>query len=149
MLVKDIMSQDVKCCAPTTNLVDVAQRMVECDCGEIPICDGEQKPVGVVTDRDIVCRLVAKRKNPLEMTAEDCLSSPVITARPDMPIEESIRLMEQYQVRRLPVVDEQGRLCGIVSQADLAKRGPREATIEVVEKVSQPNTFASAVGGKR
>src|SRR5919205_1131764 len=117
MLVKDIMTTEVECCSPTTNLVDVAQRMVECDCGEIPVCDDQRKPVGAVTDRDIVCRLVAKRANPLEKTAQDCMSSPVITAQPDMALEDAARLMEQYQVRRLPVVDGNGALCGIVSQA--------------------------------
>jgi CBS domain-containing protein len=148
MQIRDIMSPNPACCARSTSLQEVAHMMVAEDCGEIPVCDEARKPVGVVTDRDIVCRLIAKGKNPLEMRAEDCMSSPVVTANPDTPVEEAVRLMEQYQVRRLPVVDADGKCCAMVSQADLARKGPRDATIEVVEKVSTPNAFASAVGGR-
>ncbi len=148
MRVMDIMSRDPACCRPDTSLRDVAVKMVECDCGEIPICDDRRKPVGVVTDRDIVCRLVAKGHNPLDARAEDCMSQPVITASPDMDVEECARLMEQYQVRRLPVVDGQGACIGMVAQADLVRRGTRDAAAEVVGRVSEPNTFASSVGGR-
>jgi CBS domain-containing protein len=148
MHVKDIMTERPTCCAPGTTMREVAEMMVAEDCGEIPVCDESGKPVGVVTDRDIVCRLVAKGKNPLELRAEDCMSSPTITAFPDTSLDECARLMEQYQVRRLPVVDENGVVCGMVAQADLARKGPRETGIEVVERVSEPNPFASSVGGR-
>jgi CBS domain-containing protein len=148
MNVQEIMSPKPVCCAPNTPIRQVAEMMVSEDVGEIPVCDDEGKPVGVVTDRDIACRLVAKGKNPLDARAEECMSTPVITAKPEMPVEEAARMMQEYQVRRLPVVDRKGVLCGIVSQADLARKGPREATIEVVGKVSEPNTFASNVGGR-
>jgi CBS domain-containing protein len=118
--------------------------MVVCDCGEIPICDDRRKPIGVVTDRDVVCRLVAKGKNPLEHSARDCMTSPAITVTPDTAIEDCARLMEQYQVRRLPVVDAGGAICGMVSQADLARKGPRSTTMEVMEKVSEPSVQAGA-----
>jgi CBS domain-containing protein len=144
----DIMSTDPICCAPTASLREVAEKMVEFDCGEIPVCDERGKPIGVVTDRDIVCRFVAKGHDPLRGRAEDCMSEPVVTASPDMTLEDCTRLMEQYQVRRLPVVDDEGVCCGIVAQADLARRGTRDATAEVVERVSEPNTFASSVGGR-
>ena len=101
-----------------------------------------------MTDRDIVCRLVAKRKNPLEFRAKDCMSSPVITTRPDMSVEEASRLMEQYQVRRLPVVDASGALCGMIAQGDIVRKAPRHVAIEVVERVSEPNVMASTVGGR-
>jgi CBS domain-containing protein len=148
MRVKDIMSSDPICCARDTSLREVAEKMVEYDCGEIPVCDERGKPLGVVTDRDIVCRLVAKGHDPLEARAEDCMSQPVVTASPDMTVEDCARLMEQYQVRRLPVVDEQGVCCGIDAQADFARHGTRATTAEVVERVSEPNTFASGVGGR-
>jgi CBS domain-containing protein len=148
MRVNDIMTADPTCCSSSTMLGEIAEMMVAEDCGEIPVCDEGGKPIGVVTDRDIVCRLIDKGKNPLEMKAEDCMSSPTITATANMAIEDCARLMEQYQIRRLPVVDESGRCCGVVAQADLARKGPRETTVEVVEKVSQPNTFASGVGGR-
>jgi len=148
MRVNEIMSTDPVCCARETNLREVAELMVTNDCGEIPICDGERRPIGVVTDRDIVCRLVAKGHNPLEATAEDCMSDPVITTDPEMDLDDCARLMEQYQVRRVPVVDKKGVLCGIITQADLARRAPRVTMGEVMEKVSEPNTFASSVGGR-
>ncbi len=147
-VVKDIMTSDPTCCARETNMREVAVKMVECDCGEIPVCDETHKPIGVVTDRDIVCRLIAKGHNPLEATAEECMSEPVVTATADMPIDECARLMEQYQVRRLPVVDGKGALIGIVAQADLARRANRSVTGNVLEHVSEPNTFASSVGGR-
>jgi CBS domain-containing protein len=146
MNVKHIMTAEAKCCAADTSIREIAEMMVTEDVGDIPVCDDQGKPVGVLTDRDIVCRLVAKGKNPLELRAEDCMSSPPITTTPETPVEEAARLMEQYQIRRLVVLDRNGVTCGIVSQADLARKGPRDTTIEVVEKVSEPNAFASRVG---
>ncbi len=148
MQVREIMSAKAACCSLTTPLVEVAEMMVEQDCGEIPVCDDQGKPVGVVTDRDIVCRLVAKGREPTESTAQDCMSSPVVTVTPDTAIEDCARLMEQYQVRRLPVVAEDGTCCAIIAQADLAIKGPRDTSIEVVSKVSEPNVYASGVGSR-
>ena len=147
MQVREIMSEDPMCCTATTTLVDVARMMVEQDCGEIPVCDGANKPIGVVTDRDIACRLVAKGKDPTKATADDCMSSPVITVRPESTIDECAELMEQYQLRRLPVVAKDGVCCGMISQADLARKAPRSTSAEVVSKVSEPNVFSSSVGG--
>lgn len=76
------------------------------------------------------------------------MSQPVITTTPLADVGDCARLMEQYQVRRLPVIDANGYLCGIVSQADFARKGVSGITVEVVEKVSEPNTFASTVGGR-
>ena len=149
MQVREIMSKDAKCCGPTARLVDVAQMMVAEDCGEIPVCDESGKPVGVLTDRDIVCRLVAKGKEPTSLTAQDCMSSPVVTVTPETNIDDAARLMEQYQLRRLPVVDADGRCCAMVAQADLATKGPHDTVVEVVSRVSEPNAFASGVGGSR
>src|SRR5258706_12454730 len=146
MRVKDIMSADPVCCTPSSSLREVAEMMVAYDCGEIPLCDEAGKPLGVAPGRDSVCRLVAKGRAPLEATAEEIMSTPVVTAHPDMTLDDAARLMEQYQVRRLPVVDDGGVICGIVAQADVARRGPRDAIVEVIERVSEPNTFASSVG---
>jgi CBS domain-containing protein len=148
MQVREIMTSDAACCSPSAGLGEVARMMVEQDCGEIPVCDEKGKPVGVVTDRDIVCRIVAKDENPIALRAQDCMSSPVVTATPDMSVEDCARLMEQYQVRRLPVVAGDGTCCAMVAQADLATKGPRQITVEVVAGVSEPNVFASSVGGR-
>jgi CBS domain-containing protein len=148
MTVKEIMTPQPQCCPAGISLQEVARLMVERDCGEIPVCDGSHKPIGVVTDRDIVCRVVATGKNPGTLTARDCMSTPVVTTTPGTSIDDCARLMEAYQVRRLPVVDADGVCCGIVSQADLATKGPRNLTLEVVGRVSAPTSFASTVHGE-
>jgi CBS domain-containing protein len=132
------MSRDPICCEPGSAIGDVARMMTQYDCGEIPVCDERGRPIGVVTDRDIVCRMVAREENPLRHLAADCMSRPVITATPTMSIADCARLMETHQVRRLPVVDEGGVCCGIIAQADLATKGCREETADLVERVSEP-----------
>src|SRR6266850_2997096 len=100
MKVKDIMTVEPACCAPDTNLGEVARLMVEHDCGEIPVVqsNGVMKPVGVITDRDIVCRTVAQQLNPLEMTAADCMTEGCITVAEDAGIDACCALLEQHQV---------------------------------------------------
>lgn len=140
MKVKDIMTENPVCCTKNTNLQEVAQMMVEHDCGAIPVVEskGNMKPLGVVTDRDIVCRVIAKGKNPLQMNAGDCMSTPLLTVKPEMDVDDCCKLMEQRQVRRILVVDESGRCCGIVAQADIARKAPEEETADVVKEISQP-----------
>lgn len=138
--VRDFMTRDARCCTRETPLVDVARMMVEGNCGEIPVVDSftHLRPIGVVTDRDIVCRVLARGRNPIDLHAEACMSTPAITIHQHAPIEECIRLMEENRIRRIPVLDRQGRICGIVSQVDLARiLGVREAG-EWVERVSRP-----------
>jgi CBS domain-containing protein len=139
MKVKEIMSQDPACCTRETSLQDVAVLMVEHDCGEIPVVDNMQskRPVGVVTDRDITVRTVALGKNPLELRARDCMSSPAVTVTPDMSLDDCCNLMEENQLRRVPVVDESGCCCGIVSQADVARHASKNEAGELVKDVSR------------
>jgi len=145
--VKDVMTQDPVCCTPDTTLREVARLMMEHDCGEIPVVDSEEtmNPVGVITDRDITCRTVALGKNPLEMRAGECMSSPSVIVRVDTSLEECWKTMEVSRVRRIPVVDETGGCCGIVSQADIARNAAKEDTGEVVKEISQPTLSASNV----
>jgi len=139
MRVEEIMTKNPKCCTPDTNLREVARLMVDCDCGEIPVVDNQQnlKPVGVITDRDIVCRSLAQGKNPLQLSARDCMTTPAVTCTVEATAEECCRHMEQRQVRRIPVVDSSGRLCGIVAQADLARALPTQNSGDMVKQVSQ------------
>jgi CBS domain-containing protein len=139
MQVKDIMTKDPACCGPNARLQEVAKLMVDNDCGEIPVVEN-QKLVGVVTDRDICCRTVAKGKNPLDMTASEVMTAPAISVAKDASIEECCRKLEDNQIRRVPVVDEAGRCCGIVAQADIANYADSEDVAEVVEKISEPGT---------
>lgn len=146
MQTQEIMTTDPACCSPDTPLPEVARLMVEHDCGEIPVVDADKKPLGVVTDRDITCRTVAEGKNPLELTARDCMSSPVVTVTPETSVDDCCKVMEENQVRRVPVVDESGACCGMVSQADVAQRGSKEETAEVVKEVSRRTDTPSRVG---
>jgi CBS domain-containing protein len=145
MQVREIMTPNPACCTPETPLRDVAKAMVDNDCGEIPIVrsSSDGTLVGVVTDRDIVCRFVAVGRNPLDASAEACMSTPVVAVRESTPVEECARIMEDSQIRRVPVVNGGGVCCGIVSQADIAKNASRKITADLVKDVSQPGTAPS------
>jgi CBS domain-containing protein len=134
---RDIMTPDPACCTPTMTLDQVARMMVQNDCGEIPVIDASERPIGVVTDRDIVCRVVAEGKNPMAHTVETCMTQPVVTVKPDDPIDKVVATMEQYQIRRVPVTDENGCCAGIVSQADIARAERLTEIGELVREVSQ------------
>ena len=146
MNVKDLMTPDPACCTTDTSLPEVARLMVGNDCGEIPVVEDNitKIPIGVVTDRDIVCRVIAKDQNPLEMTAGTCMSKPVVTVTPHMSLEECCRLMEEKLVRRLPVVDDGGTCVGIVSVADIALHTGKNVAGHIVREVSEPTMSASA-----
>jgi CBS domain-containing protein len=137
MQVKDIMTPDPACCTRDTSLTDVARLMAEQDCGAIPVAEGGRL-VGMITDRDIVCRTLANGKDPFEMAAGDCMTSPVASVRPESSLEECARAMQKNQIRRMPVVDQNGRCCGLVAQADLARHAPEPQTAQTVKQVSQP-----------
>jgi CBS domain-containing protein len=122
--------------------------MVDCNCGEIPVVESQKSktPVGVITDRDITCRVVAKGKNPVQMTAKDCMSKPPVTVRPDLDVEDCCELMEKKQIRRVLVTDITGECCGILSQADLAKRCPEHETAHFLKEISGPIGIPSMAG---
>ena len=136
-LAKELMTADPQCCTAETPLNEVAKLMVECDCGEIPVVDSAKKLIGVVTDRDIVCRIVAKGTNPALTTAQDAMTSKVISVTEDTPLADVLAKMEDHQVRRLPVVDGKGCVCGIISQADVALIAKESEVGEMVREVSR------------
>lgn len=141
MKVSDVMTESPNCCTPDAGLQEVAQMMVDCDCGCIPVVDGDNSkmPVGMITDRDITCRVVAQGKNPLDLTARDAMTSTVVSVTPETPLDKCLDLMEESQVRRIAVVDGDGKICGIVAQADVARNADQQKTAEVVEQVSRAN----------
>ena len=151
MKVKEIMTEDPACCTPDATLEQVALMMVEHDCGQIPVVDDERarRLIGVITDRDIVCRAVAQGLNPTQMKARDVMTAPAVTVRPDMRVEDCCKVLEENQVRRAPVADEQGQCCGIVSLADIAQSAPEKLTGEVVRTVSQPSAGVNGRGKTR
>ena len=142
MKVKEIMTKSPACCTPETSLREVAAMFVDHDCGAVPVVDNldTRRPIGILTDRDIACRAVAKGLNALELTARDCMSSPSVTVPENASLDEAIQLMEDNRVRRLPVVDERGRCIGVVAQADIALSAGGGQTAEVVREISQPSS---------
>ena len=135
-LARDVMTPDPACCSPNATLEEAARLMVENDCGEIPVLDPSDRPIGVITDRDIVCRAVAEGKNPTAHTVQSVMTQPAVTVRTDAPIDEVVATMERHQIRRVPVVDAGGCCAGIIAQADLASAVP-PAAAELVREVSR------------
>ena len=136
-LARDVMTPKPARCSPRTTLDMVAKLMVKHNCGEIPVVDTADQVIGVVTDRDIVCRIVAEGKNPSIYTAESCMSFPAVTLPDDASLEEVISTMEGHQIRRLPVVDDEGCCAGIISQADVAFAGAPKQTAELLCELSR------------
>jgi CBS domain-containing protein len=140
---RDVMTADPACCTPETSLDQVAQLMVQNNCGEIPVIDRSSQLVGVVTDRDIVCRIVADGKNPIGHTAAQAMSYPVVTVGATTSLDDVVSTMERHQIRRVPVVDEHGCCAGIIAQADIARDGPEHEVAELVREVSRDDARPS------
>ena len=141
-LAKDVMTPEPQCCSAETLLNEVANLMVEADCCEIPVVDASSRLIGVVTDRDIVCRVVAKGKNPTAVTAEEIMTQPVVAVPADTTLDEVVAVMEENQIRRVPVVDGRGCVCGIIAQADVALVARESEVGELVREVSRDSTNA-------
>ncbi|HZT16441.1 MAG TPA: CBS domain-containing protein [Gaiellaceae bacterium] len=133
--IRDLMTERPRTVSKGASVVEAARVMREEDAGVVPIVDGE-KLVGVVTDRDIAVRLVAEGRDPESTTVDDLASRDLVTIDPQQSLDEALRLMAQHQVRRLPVCEEDGRLVGIVAQADVARHADASRTGEVVEQIS-------------
>ena len=136
-LARDIMTPNPACCSPNTTLDQVARMMLQNDCGEIPIIDTNDHIIGVITDRDIVCRVVAQGRNPVGCTVASCMSSPVVTVHEEDSLDDIVSMMEQHQIRRVPVVSDGGVCAGIIAQADVARIGPKREIAELLREVSQ------------
>src|ERR671936_2417560 len=118
--VADVMTQRPRAVTPQTPLNEVAELMETEDVGSVPVVEGDRL-VGIVTDRDIVVRAIAKGKDPRGMPAAEVSSRELVTVDPDGDLDEALRLMARHQVRRLPVVEEDGQLVGMLAQADVAR----------------------------
>ncbi|HEY9349246.1 MAG TPA: CBS domain-containing protein [Acidothermales bacterium] len=129
------MTSRAECIGENETLVAAARKMRDLDIGSMPICGDDDRLKGMITDRDIVVRCVAEGNDPSEMRAGELGQGKPVTIGADDPVEEILRTMAQYKVRRLPVIDGQ-RLVGIVSQGDVAKNLPEERVGELVEAIS-------------
>ncbi len=135
--VRDVMTARPRAVTADTPVTQVAELMASEDVGAIPVLDGEQL-TAIVTDRDIVLRAVAKGKDPRGMPVREVFSTEVITVTPDQDLSDALQAMATNQVRRLPVVDDDNRLVGVVSQADVALEAREKAVGEMVEEISRP-----------
>lgn len=140
MRVKDIMTPNPVVCTQNESLQDAAKKMLHHNCGEIPIVRSESNPelLGVITDRDITCRAVASGHDPANSRVGEFMTSPCLTVGPDADMEECCRILEQHQIRRVPVVNDRNECIGIVAQADIARYTDESKTAEVLKEVSQP-----------
>jgi CBS domain-containing protein len=119
MNVEELMTRDVQCCGPETNLAEAAKMMWDSDCGAVPVVDSRGKVVGMVTDRDICMAASTKHRAPADITAWETSSGCAVTCHRRDDIHRALDLMERSKVRRLPVVDDEGCLQGILSLNDL------------------------------
>ena len=139
-LARDIMTRQPATCTPDASLFDAARLMVQNDCGAIPVVETgfSNRLVGIITDRDIACRGVARAENPYVTRVAECMTKEPLTVRPDTDLADCRRAMERKGVRRLLVTDDAGACLGIISQADLAVKGPEEEVVALVKQVSRP-----------
>jgi len=136
----EVMTKNPVCCLPSDTVSKVAGLMKSKDIGGVPIIENEQtkKLIGIVTDRDLALKIVADGRDPKSTKAEEVMTRKLITCRPDDDVESAMKAMAQYQLRRIPVVDNDDRLVGIISQADVATRVDEpEKTAEVVKEISE------------
>jgi CBS domain-containing protein len=134
--IRDVMTNDPRSVESGASVVEAARLMRDADAGLIPVVEGGTL-VGTVTDRDIAVRVVAEGRSPESVTVGEIASRDLVTIDPQQELDEALRLMARHQVRRLPVVEEDGKLVGIVAQADIARNASDEQTGDLVEDISK------------
>ena len=135
-IIKDVMTSNPCSIDAEKSVAYAAKMMREEDVGLAPIVEGD-KLIGMLTDRDIAIRVVAEGRNPEQVKVADVASKQVVTIDPQQDLDEALRIMAEHQVRRLPVVEEDGKLVGVVAQADIAREGDDKQTGELVEEISK------------
>ena len=133
--VRDAMTNNPQSVDASTPVVEAAKLLKQLDVGSLPTID-DGRLVGMVTDRDIVLRVVAEGKDVGSTTVGEIASTDLVTVDPQQNLDEALRLMAQHQVRRLPVVEEDGRVVGIMALADVAHEGEDSKTGQLVERIS-------------
>ena len=137
--VHEVMTDSPRCVTPDTPVSEAAKLMESEDVGSLPILDGDAL-TGMVTDRDIVIRAIAQGKDPRGMPVREVASGELVTVHANDDLAEALRLMASQQVRRLPVVDENDRLVGVLAQADVAAIAKEKSVGEMVEEISKSPT---------
>ena len=139
--VNEIMSSRLAVCTKDTTIEDAVNMMVSMDCGAIPVVDSNEsvKPIGMITDRDIVERTMAKGLNPIGKKVEECMTNNCFTIQKEATLPEALKVMEKNQIRRLTVIDNDGKCCGILSQADVALNSTDGKVAKLLRQVSKPS----------
>jgi CBS-domain-containing membrane protein len=122
MTIQEVLTPNVKSCSPDTDLAAAAKIMWDGDCGTVPVVNEERRVIGMITDRDICIAAATRATSPANIRAHEVMSAQVYTCRPEDDVRTALNTMKEQRVRRLPVVDQQQRLLGIVSLNDLAAR---------------------------
>jgi CBS domain-containing protein len=136
MRVKEIMSDKVEWVSPDLPLQQAAQKMRDLDIGCLPVGENDRL-IGMVTDRDITCRAVAEGRAPSQVKVRDVMSKGITYCFDDQTVADVAHVMEEKQIHRLPVLNRQKRMVGIVSLADVALHAPRKLSGEIVAAISQ------------
>jgi CBS domain-containing protein len=132
---RDVMTPGAECVGENDTVIDAAKRLAELDVGAMPICGEDNRLKGMLTDRDIVVRVLAEGKDPSSTTAGDLAQGKPVTIGADDSVDEALRTMKEHRVRRLPVIDGHD-LVGIVSQADVATNLDEDKVGDLVEAIS-------------
>jgi CBS domain-containing protein len=135
-IIKDVMTSNPCSIDAKKSVAYAAKMMREEDVGLAPIVEGD-KLIGMLTDRDIAIRVVAEGRNPEQVKVADVASKQVVTIDPQQDLDEALRIMAKHQVRRLAVLEEDGKLVGVVAQADIAREGDDMQTGKLVEEISK------------
>jgi CBS domain-containing protein len=138
MQLKDVMTHNVECIAPDASLKEAALQMKALDFGSLPVCD-QDRLIGMITDRDIAVRAVAVGMDPNQARVRECMTDQLIYCFEDEDVSDAAQIMEDNQIRRLPILSHDKKLVGIISLGDLATRvRDDELSGEVLERVSEP-----------
>lgn len=134
--VREFMTTDARCIGENESLTDAARMMMDLDCGALPICGDDGKLKGMITDRDIVLKCVAAGRDPGQMMARELATGKPYCIDADANVDAAIDMMEEHQVRRLPVISDH-KLVGIISQGDIARNYSEQRVGELVEHISE------------
>jgi CBS domain-containing protein len=141
--VREAMHEGCECIGENQSALEAAKRMEQLDVGAMPICGEDDRLKGMITDRDIVVKVLAQDKDPATTMAGELAQDRLVFVRADAPMDQALSLMQEHKVRRLPVLDESKGLCGMITEADIATHMPREKTGETVGAIAaaQPQHF--------
>jgi CBS domain-containing protein len=134
--VREAMHEGCECIGENQSVLDAAKRMEQLDIGAMPICGQDDRLKGMITDRDIVVKVLAHDGDPATTMAGELAQVAMVFVRADASIDRALSLMEEHKVKRLPVLDESTRLCGMITEADIATHTPLERTGEMVGAIA-------------